>query len=171
MLERDPDRVRAIVSALSDEYSRKIFSATINEAKSPEEICSEQGVPVSTCYRKIHELVSLSILRVAKIEIKDSKKLTFYRSEFKNILINLESNNLVVELVPNIDPSMRSITILGVSSVTQDTVHDCDVCMLRNVLCKVFVSADSVNHLFICQECERKITNKDESVPLDNTFV
>ena len=94
----DAQRVRAIVNALSDEYSKKIIAATIIEAKSPEQISAEQGIPPSTCYRRIHDLALLSIIHVNRIDLVNGKKSVLYKSSYKNILIKFESNELSVDL-------------------------------------------------------------------------
>ncbi len=162
MLERDPDRVRAIVNALSDEYSRKILTATNDEGKSPEEIASEQKIPVSTCYRRIHDLVSLSILQAAKIEIREGKKLTIYKRLYKNMLVKLEANNLVVELVPNTDSSV--LTSKSVDNARIITLRDCDICMSKNIFCKLFASPNSASRFYICQQCEKRISKERENI-------
>lgn len=97
----DPEKVREIARTLSDEYSRKILAATIEQAKSPEEISNEQAIPGSTCYRRIHELVSLSMIRVRRVVLTDGKKVFFYKSVYKQIRVKFELNELSVELVPN----------------------------------------------------------------------
>jgi hypothetical protein len=160
------EKVRSIVNALSDEYSRKIISATIPMAKSPEEISDEQGIPVSTCYRRIHDLLTLSIINVSKIDLSNGKKSVLYKSAYKNILVKFESDELAVELVPNTNSPVDNLsdmwkTVQGeaenVITSSAIVVQDCDFCQSSNVVCKVFVTGDSKSYLSVCGDCEKKM--------------
>lgn len=166
----DPDKVRAIVGAVSDEYSKRIIAATMSEAKSPEQISSEQCIPVSTCYRRIHDLLLLSIIHVNKIDLASGKKSVLYKSSYKNILIKFEANELQVELVPNLDnepDEERSSNISkgegrDIPAIPQSgLITDCDLCQTKNAICKVFVTGDSKSYLSVCQKCERKMNERN----------
>jgi len=56
ILARDSEFRKAILKALSDDYSRTIMNATIEEPKSVVDIVKECDVPMTTAYRRIHEL-------------------------------------------------------------------------------------------------------------------
>lgn len=96
--------VSTIIQAVSDEYSRKIILATSEKPKSVEELSAENGIPLSTCYRRVHELVDGGIMLIDKITITpEGKKFETFRSAFKSIQISFEKEGLVVTAIPNED--------------------------------------------------------------------
>ena len=102
MLVSDSSKATEIVNALSDEYSRKIFFSTIERGLTAEEISNEQSIPISTCYRKIHELLQCGIVRVEETIVDDfGKKFLSYKACFKKVTITLECRDLIVDIVPN----------------------------------------------------------------------
>jgi hypothetical protein len=166
----DAQRIRQIVSALADEYSRKIIRSTISQAKSPEQISEENGIPVSTCYRRIHDLVALSIIQVNKIDLANGKKSVLYKSVYKDILVKFESNELAVDLVPNtnspsdnLDDKWRTLQGEEKNAKTQTNIviRDCDLCQLKDITCKIFVTGDSQSYLSVCATCENKMHERN----------
>jgi predicted transcriptional regulator len=108
MLVLDKSKALEVVKVLSDEYSRKIILSIIAESLPIEEISARTNVPISTCYRRMHELFNYGIVRAEKTIIQDDgKKFVCYKSSFKNATIQLESRELVVDLVSNRDPSEK----------------------------------------------------------------
>lgn len=106
MLVSDSARALEVIKSLSDEYSRKIVLSIITRSLPIEEISKEQHIPISTCYRRMHELLDYGIVRPDKTIIQeDGKKFISYRTSFKNATINLESGELKVDVEPNRDPS------------------------------------------------------------------
>ncbi len=112
MWVNDQAKIQELITALSDEYSRKILSATLLESKSPEEISREQDIPTSTCYRRIHDLVSERILRIGKIEVENGKKHVFYKSAYKNLTIKLDYDQLLVDATSNPVASEKSAIVM-----------------------------------------------------------
>jgi DNA-binding Lrp family transcriptional regulator len=95
-----------VVKVLSDDYSRKILLSVINNSLPIEEISKEQNIPVSTCYRRVHEMLAFGILKPERTIIReDGKKYICYRAAIKNATIRLESGELKVDVVLNRDPS------------------------------------------------------------------
>jgi hypothetical protein len=87
---------------LSDSYERKIVCATITSAKSIEQISRENEIPVSTCYRRAHELVDLHMLRIEQTIITNSgKKYETFRSNLKGAKITLTGGELSVDVEMN----------------------------------------------------------------------
>ena len=102
MLVSDDGKALEVVKALSDEYSRRIVLSVISKCLPIEEISKEQHIPISTCYRRIHELQNFGIVRVAKTIIKpDGKKYVCYKAAFKNASISLDSGELKVDVTLN----------------------------------------------------------------------
>jgi len=143
----------------------------MTEPKSPEQISSEQHIPVSTCYRRIHDLLVLSIIHVDKIDLASGKKSVLYKSAYKNILIKFEANELRVDLVPNVDGedinsqngAIEAMNENGVIHTIPQSglVGDCDLCQTKNAICKIFVTGDSKSYLSVCQKCERKMQERN----------
>src|SRR5438128_2339580 len=65
----NPKTMEGLVQLLSDEYSRKIAMSAVSKAKSVEELSQEDNVPLSTCYRRVHELVDSGIMIIERIVI------------------------------------------------------------------------------------------------------
>jgi DNA-binding Lrp family transcriptional regulator len=85
----EPDRVQALVQGLADEYSRKILLSAIPVAKSVEDISRENDIPLSTCYRRVHELLDAQILIVEKIIVtSDGKKYELMRSAYRAVKVS-----------------------------------------------------------------------------------
>jgi predicted transcriptional regulator len=96
---QEQERKDALLQALASEYSRKILLSTIQQSKSVEEIARDSKIPVSTCYRRIHELLTLRLLRIEKTIINDSgKKYETFRSTVKDATVNFSSNEMAVEV-------------------------------------------------------------------------
>jgi len=104
MMVVELDRKEAVLQAVANDYMRKILLSTVTCAKSVEEIAKENGIPVSTCYRRIREMLNLRLLRVERTIITDTgKKYETFRSLVKNATVSFSSNgelSVEVNLVP-----------------------------------------------------------------------
>ena len=108
MLVSDNTKALEVVKALSDEYSRRIVLSIISKSLSIEEISREQHIPISTCYRRIHELLSYGIIKTDKTIVQeDGKKYVCYKASFKNAYVNLESGEIKVDVILNTGASDR----------------------------------------------------------------
>jgi DNA-binding Lrp family transcriptional regulator len=104
----DDGKAIEVVKVLSDEYSRKILLCIINNSLPIEEISKLENIPVSTCYRRVHEMLQFGIIKPERTIIReDGKKYVCYRSAIKNATIQLESGEVKVDVVLNRDPSDR----------------------------------------------------------------
>jgi hypothetical protein len=167
MWVNDEQRVQAIVAVLSDDYSRKIIASTVSEAKSPEQISEQNAIPVSTCYRRIHDLVALSMIQVSKIDLSSGKKSVLYKSVYRDISVKFESEKLAVDLVLN-GPEIRSNQWIinqcdanDEKAETSIVIQDCDLCQSNNAVCKVFVTGDSKSYLSVCSDCEKRMHERN----------
>ena len=87
------ESVRAVARILADEYSRKILASALAEPKSVEDLSKENNIPLSTCYRRMHDMLNEGILVVERIVITpDGKRYELYRSGFSALTMTLESN-------------------------------------------------------------------------------
>jgi DNA-binding Lrp family transcriptional regulator len=100
----DPARVQALVQGLADEYSRKILLSAIPAAKSVEDMSRENDIPLSTCYRRVHELLHEQVIIVEKIILTpDGKKYELMRSAYKSVSISLLGGVMKVDAEINGD--------------------------------------------------------------------
>ncbi len=98
----DNDKAIEVVKVLSDEYSRKILLCIINSSLPIEEISRFQNIPVSTCYRRVHEMLQYGIIKPDRTIIReDGKKYVCYKFAIKNATIQLESGGVRVDVVLN----------------------------------------------------------------------
>jgi len=99
MLVLEQDRKDAILQSMADKFMREILASTVSQAKSIEEISGENGIPISTCYRRVHELLSLRLLRIERTIITDQgKKFETYRSLVKEATVNFSKAEVSVEV-------------------------------------------------------------------------
>ncbi len=100
----DPARVQALVQSLADEYSRKILLSTIPSPKSVEDISRENDIPLSTCYRRVHELLDAQIIIVDRMIVtQEGKKYELLRSAFRMVTVSFEGGAMKVDVIVNED--------------------------------------------------------------------
>ena len=108
MLVSDEGRAIEVIRALSDDYSRKIILSIISCSLPIEEISREQNIPISTCYRRIHEMLQFGVIRPDRTIIReDGKKYVCYKSAIKNATISMECGELKVDVIVNKDPAEK----------------------------------------------------------------
>jgi DNA-binding Lrp family transcriptional regulator len=77
---------------------------SITAAKSVEDLSKENDIPLSTCYRRVHELLASRVLIVERIIVTpDGKRYEMLRSSYRNITVNLENGVMKVEAMVNED--------------------------------------------------------------------
>ncbi|MBI3859364.1 MAG: helix-turn-helix transcriptional regulator [Thaumarchaeota archaeon] len=92
------------MQGLADEYSRKILLSTIPTSKSVDDISRENDIPLSTCYRRVHELLDSQIIVVDKIIVTgDGKKYELLRAAYRSVTVSFEDGMMKVEAVINED--------------------------------------------------------------------
>ena len=102
ILARDSDFGKAILKALSDDYSRAIMNFTIEKPKSVVEIVKECDIPMTTAYRRVKELEESKILKVTgSIITDDGKKYFLYQNRLKSVYVVFGLESLEVQIVEN----------------------------------------------------------------------
>lgn len=92
----------ALLDALTDEFSRRIVGSTVSLGKSIEEIASEQLIPVSTCYRKVKQLVNQGVMLVErKAAPGGGKGHAVYRSTFSGLRVEMRDGDVFVHVTVN----------------------------------------------------------------------
>ena len=102
ILGRDSNLRKAILKALSDEYSRNIMNYTIEQPRSVVDIVKECDVPMTTAYRRVRELEENKILKVTgSVVTDDGKKYFLYQNRLKSIYVIFGVEALDVQIVDN----------------------------------------------------------------------
>jgi DNA-binding Lrp family transcriptional regulator len=102
ILGRDSNLKKAILKALSDEYSRTIMNFTIAQPKSVVEIVKECDIPMTTAYRRVNELEENKILKITgSVVTDDGKKYFLYQNRLKSIYVVFGLEELDVQIVEN----------------------------------------------------------------------
>jgi len=90
------------MKALADEYSRAILASIMDKPKSVVEISMECNIPMSTAYRRVHELEEAGLVQVnGSIISSDGKRYYLYRSRIKAVRTIFGVDSLNVEIIPN----------------------------------------------------------------------
>lgn len=98
MLVKSVSQLQAF-SAISDTYARGILLSTTTSAKSVDQICVENGFPVSTCYRRVKELINEGLLQIAQTTITPGgKKFHTFKAVFRAINVSICCGEISVEL-------------------------------------------------------------------------
>jgi len=101
-----------ILTAIADEYSRKILKATTDSPMSASELTRQYDIPVTTVYRRIEELVQAGLITSVKSgRTKEGKWFEVYRSLVKRIDLHFEGD-LRIDLIINEDVSYKFWRVL-----------------------------------------------------------
>ncbi len=91
-----------VLDAFLDTLSRAIMNSIISSAKSIEDIAAENKIPLSTAYRRVHELCYKGLVIVERIVISDGgKKHAIFRSAFQGATADFQTDGVVVAGIPN----------------------------------------------------------------------
>jgi len=102
VLAKDSNLRKAILKALSDDYSRTIMNYTIEQSKSVVDIVKECDIPMTTAYRRVHELEGNKILKITgSIITDDGKKYSLYQNRLKEISVVFGLESLDVQIIDN----------------------------------------------------------------------
>ncbi len=87
---------------MTDDYSRRILLSAVAAPKTVEELSKENNIPLSTCYRRVHEMLEGGALVVERIVVTHvGKKYELYRSSFKGLSIKLDGGTITMEATIN----------------------------------------------------------------------
>ena len=102
ILASDSEFRKAILKALSDDYSRTIMNYTIEKPKSVVSIVKNCNIPMTTAYRRVKELEEAKILKVTgSIVTDDGKKYFLYQNRLKSVYVVFGLESLDVQIVEN----------------------------------------------------------------------
>lgn len=96
-----------MLQELADAISQNIILSTINAAKPAQQIATENGLPLSSTYKKIRKLCTMKILCVDRIQIDDSgKKVLYYKSKIRSCQFCLREEGPVLQFEKNESENM-----------------------------------------------------------------
>ena len=94
--------VDLLTHIMTDDYSRRILLSAVAEPKTVEELSKENDIPLSTCYRRVHEMLEGGALIVERIVVtRVGKKYELYRSAFRGLNITLDGRIITMEATIN----------------------------------------------------------------------
>ena len=100
----DSEIRKFVLSALSDDYSKKILNYTIEQPRSVIDIVKALDIPMTTAYRRVNSLTEQKILKVTgSIVTEDGKKYFLYKNRFKAINVVFGLDSLDVQIAENKD--------------------------------------------------------------------
>lgn len=92
------------ITAISDELSKRILVSAVYEGKTAQEISVEQALPLSSCYRRIRQLVDQGLLVAERIVVTaDGKRYALYRSSFRTVEMAADFSEVSVSAELNAD--------------------------------------------------------------------
>lgn len=90
-----------IIQTFGDLEKKKIIESVISVPKIMYEIIKECDLPQTSGYRKINALINDGFLIPTEFEIKENKKIFRYICTFKNLKIDINSNQIKVSVQLN----------------------------------------------------------------------
>ena len=93
-----------LLKAVSESQMRDLLVRMLKEAKSASDLAYETRIPLSSVYRRIHELNNAGLLAVERAMITEQgKKLELYRSAVSEVNLKFEMPTDLLDLHPNED--------------------------------------------------------------------
>ncbi len=93
-----------LLKAVSESQMRDLLIRMLKEPKSASDLSFETRIPLSSIYRRIHELNDAGLLAVERAMITEQgKKLELYRSAVKEVNLKFEMPSDLLDLRPNED--------------------------------------------------------------------
>lgn len=102
LIVNDEPAKQRILTALSDEYSRQILTATAQKPLSALDISKNYEIPITTVYRRIEELVEAGLLAAVKSgRTTDGKWYDLYRSLLLRIDVTFDGVDVRINATLN----------------------------------------------------------------------
>jgi DNA-binding transcriptional ArsR family regulator len=91
-------REERLLDALGDPVVRRILASIDGEARTAPELSQATGVPLTTLYRKLHELEESDLVGIERSAITpDGKRVDFYRSRVEELHLELRTGRFSVK--------------------------------------------------------------------------
>ena len=95
VIDQDEKKQKAI-EIFSDNYTRVILSAMIENPRSALQITEETKIPLTTVYRKIHHLLEQNMIRISGQIAENGKKNFFYKSKLKSFHVTFTKDRFAI---------------------------------------------------------------------------
>jgi len=90
-------RENLIARLLTDEYSERILVATYYNLMSAQDLSEKYDIPIAACYRRIHDLERLRLLKCEKeITGEKGKPIKLYKSQLKSACLLFDKGSFKV---------------------------------------------------------------------------
>ena len=98
----EPERQQVFLQIISDQFSMRIISAIIPEAKTAVQIGKETNIPISTVYRRLQFLQENKLLKITGGIGKDGKYF-LYQSRIKGFSTVFNGKSLEITVTANLN--------------------------------------------------------------------
>jgi DNA-binding transcriptional ArsR family regulator len=90
-------RDEQLMDSLGDPVIRRVLVETHHRPRSVQELFQATGVPLTTLYRKLHEMTELELVGIERSAITpDGKRVEFYRSRLEEVQVELKEGRFGV---------------------------------------------------------------------------
>jgi len=108
LIVNDEAAKQRILFALSDDYSRRILTATVDQPLSGGELSENLDIPVTTVYRRIQELLDAGLIATVKSDhTYDGKWYDLYQSLLLRIDVSFQHGEMRIDATLNNQVSDR----------------------------------------------------------------
>ncbi len=102
----------ALLQAIADKQASVILSAASWKPVSIMDLVREEGLPPSSAYRKVKELMDQGLVAVARTVVtKDGKKYDLYKGAYREITVHFRRGSIEVDVLPNRDVLERAFRL------------------------------------------------------------
>lgn len=90
-----------IVEIFSDQNTSTILSAIVTKSKSASEISDEIKIPLSTVYRKLHQLVENRMIAISGCIDTRGRRNYLYKSKIRSLQMAFTNEGLAIQVIAN----------------------------------------------------------------------
>jgi hypothetical protein len=102
------------MDALGDPVIRRVLVETHPGPKTVQELYQSTGIPLTTLYRKLHEMQDIDLVGIERSAITpDGKRVDFYRSRLEEVQVELKEGRFGVRSRPRNLTATRMESLWG----------------------------------------------------------
>lgn len=95
VIDQDEQKQNAL-EVFSDNYTRVILTAMMENPKSALQISDETKIPLTTVYRKLHHLMEDNLIRISGQIAENGKKNFLYKSKLKSFHVTFTKDRFTI---------------------------------------------------------------------------
>ena len=95
VIDQDEKKQKAL-EMFSDNYTRVILSAMIESPKSALQITEETKIPLTTVYRKLHNMLEENLIKISGQIAENGKKNFLYKSKLRSFHVTFTKDRFAV---------------------------------------------------------------------------